>query len=484
MDKMETLRREASREMKLLKPVFGFSLSEDKDGASKKVVIGNIESEGPAQRAGLKLGDTLATLNGHVVKEKRSCLMFLNALRPQDKVHIGLERDGKANLVSLEVGGKSLGARPMETARLRQIVKASGGIIPIEEIEAACETSTSEIIKTSDDLPSSSSSSKLSDINAMGMQGKKPAEKHQERRSRGGSVAELPRSSSSLSPSPSSTRRGLSVGNVSSSSRDNGKKKKKKKKKQEREATTATTTTTSTTTVVPNWKRIGTWSHPLEESERSQYLLPPPAADKDQEQHSSFSSSSSSTGKTIARSRSLNRSKPPASAAAVGAELRTSSKMSRTSSSNSRKSQKSKRLSSESSVRRRYSYSTVFKRSSSSKPKVGHRDSYLSIGGGGGGRQKKKQQPVKTKIDKWMDDWIKKSPPLQVSFSPTGENGSRYEAKYKFGTKTIHLVMFCGTVRVRVGGGTLSLEEFIAQNEENEESKMRNSRPPTPVLRK
>ena len=71
------------------------------------IVIGTVEDNSPAAKAGLKKGDIITKINDHVITSVNYFKYYLNRYKVGDKVTISYTRDGKDNTTELELGKKS-----------------------------------------------------------------------------------------------------------------------------------------------------------------------------------------------------------------------------------------------------------------------------------------------------------------------------------------------------------------------------------------
>jgi imidazolonepropionase-like amidohydrolase len=69
----------------------------------KSARIDGIDKDSPAERAGLRAGDTITAFNGKPVRTYRDVLMLLSETRVKDRVPIEIEREGKRRTVVIEV---------------------------------------------------------------------------------------------------------------------------------------------------------------------------------------------------------------------------------------------------------------------------------------------------------------------------------------------------------------------------------------------
>ncbi|HEX4842588.1 MAG TPA: trypsin-like peptidase domain-containing protein [Limnobacter sp.] len=68
------------------------------------VIIAGIVKDGPADKAGLKVGDILLTLDGQKIQDTTQMLNLIAGYAPGDKKVIKLLREGKENAVTIEIG--------------------------------------------------------------------------------------------------------------------------------------------------------------------------------------------------------------------------------------------------------------------------------------------------------------------------------------------------------------------------------------------
>lgn len=71
------------------------------------VVISNISSGGPADQAGLKVGDAIVSVDGKPVKNGDALVADIASRKPGSKVSIGYVRDGKQAATTVTVGSRS-----------------------------------------------------------------------------------------------------------------------------------------------------------------------------------------------------------------------------------------------------------------------------------------------------------------------------------------------------------------------------------------
>lgn len=68
------------------------------------VVVGGVEDGGPAQKAGLKEGDVVLTLNGEPIKSWESFRTEIATQSPGTKVDLGINRDGDKKQITVTLG--------------------------------------------------------------------------------------------------------------------------------------------------------------------------------------------------------------------------------------------------------------------------------------------------------------------------------------------------------------------------------------------
>jgi serine protease Do len=76
-------------------------------GAKSGVTISSVTSGGPADQAGLKIGDTITSVNGKPVKNGDELVNDISAEKPGSKIKIGYERAGKESDATITVADRA-----------------------------------------------------------------------------------------------------------------------------------------------------------------------------------------------------------------------------------------------------------------------------------------------------------------------------------------------------------------------------------------
>jgi serine protease Do len=76
-------------------------------GVSSGVTIADVTPNGPAEKAGLKTGDTITSVNGHPVKNGDELVADISALRPGTTAKIGYVRNGKESTAEVTIADRS-----------------------------------------------------------------------------------------------------------------------------------------------------------------------------------------------------------------------------------------------------------------------------------------------------------------------------------------------------------------------------------------
>jgi serine protease Do len=76
-------------------------------GVSSGVTIADVTPNGPAEKAGLKTGDTITSVNGHSVKNGDELVADISALKPGTTAKIGYVRNGKEATTEVTIADRS-----------------------------------------------------------------------------------------------------------------------------------------------------------------------------------------------------------------------------------------------------------------------------------------------------------------------------------------------------------------------------------------
>ncbi len=76
-------------------------------GVSSGVTIADITPNGPAEKAGLKVGDTITTVNGKEVKSGDELVSEISGLKPGTVAKVGYVRNGKPETASVTIADRS-----------------------------------------------------------------------------------------------------------------------------------------------------------------------------------------------------------------------------------------------------------------------------------------------------------------------------------------------------------------------------------------
>jgi len=76
-------------------------------GAKSGVTVSSVTANGPADQAGLKIGDTITSVNGKPVKTGDELVANISAEKPGSKVKIGYERGGKSAETTVTVADRA-----------------------------------------------------------------------------------------------------------------------------------------------------------------------------------------------------------------------------------------------------------------------------------------------------------------------------------------------------------------------------------------
>jgi S1-C subfamily serine protease len=80
---------------------FDSSLVYDRSKVEETVIVDRMKPGGAAERAGIKMGDIIRTLNGMIVRTKNNIIQYMAMFRPGQRITVGVGRNG--DTVSVEV---------------------------------------------------------------------------------------------------------------------------------------------------------------------------------------------------------------------------------------------------------------------------------------------------------------------------------------------------------------------------------------------
>jgi S1-C subfamily serine protease len=84
-------------------------------------IVTSVESKSPAEKAGIKAGDILLTLDANALYSRDDLLDFVAAAKPGAKVKAAVRRGEKDETVEIELGRRKAAAFPWEFAGLAQL---------------------------------------------------------------------------------------------------------------------------------------------------------------------------------------------------------------------------------------------------------------------------------------------------------------------------------------------------------------------------
>jgi putative serine protease PepD len=86
-------------------PLIGVSITDaTTSGGATTVVVRDVKAGGPAQQAGIKVGDRITAVNGTPVTDADSLIATVRAYQPGQTVKLTIVRDGKQQTVSVRLG--------------------------------------------------------------------------------------------------------------------------------------------------------------------------------------------------------------------------------------------------------------------------------------------------------------------------------------------------------------------------------------------
>ena len=82
---------------------FDSSLSYDRSKVEETVIVERVKTGGAADRAGIKVGDIIRTLNGVLVRTKDNIMQYMAMFRPGQRISVGLGRNGDSLSVDVQL---------------------------------------------------------------------------------------------------------------------------------------------------------------------------------------------------------------------------------------------------------------------------------------------------------------------------------------------------------------------------------------------
>ena len=83
-------------------------VNRDEQGLPRqRLVITGLAENGPAARAGMRVGDIIASMDGEVVSDGRVAMHYIARLRPGEVMNVTVERDSQSINLQAIVGSRS-----------------------------------------------------------------------------------------------------------------------------------------------------------------------------------------------------------------------------------------------------------------------------------------------------------------------------------------------------------------------------------------
>ncbi|MCS6892140.1 MAG: trypsin-like peptidase domain-containing protein [Rhodovarius sp.] len=107
---IEQLRREGRVERGWLGVSVQELVGEEARGGRRAVLVTDLVRNGPAARAGLRVGDIVVAINGERIENSRQLVRAVAAVPPGQSVRLSVQRDGRTQEVTVQVGRRPSGA--------------------------------------------------------------------------------------------------------------------------------------------------------------------------------------------------------------------------------------------------------------------------------------------------------------------------------------------------------------------------------------
>jgi serine protease Do len=132
-------------------------------GQQTGALVGEVESNAPAAKAGIKTGDVITAVNGKKVNDPRELRLMVGSMAPGTKAHMEINREGQTKTVDVQLGEMPPGAAeestetsPEEAAQPEKTTVFGGVAV----------TNISDDIRTALNLPKDVQGAVIADIDA------------------------------------------------------------------------------------------------------------------------------------------------------------------------------------------------------------------------------------------------------------------------------------------------------------------------------